>query len=91
MSDCVPYDKRRSSRFPRIGEVFILTMEHSDGRRAGLVWTTGLGCALYSTNSMASPTHVNWQEAQQLIWQARRERFRISQKQLEGTLPSNRS
>ena len=79
------------SDLPHMGEVFLLTMEHVDGRRAGMVWTSGLDCALYSTNGMPSPMHLSWQEAQELVWQARREHFRISQKQLDGRLPSCRS
>jgi hypothetical protein len=71
--------------------VFLLTMEHVDGRRAGMVWTSGLDCALYSTNRMRKPVHVTWQEAQELVWQARREHFRIRQARLDGQLPSRQS
>jgi hypothetical protein len=89
MTYLVPDETPRRSQFPQAGEVFLLTMQHADSRGAGLVWTTGLGCALYSTSSMSRPIHVSWQEAQELIWQARHDGFRISHRQLDGILPSS--
>jgi hypothetical protein len=33
---------------PQTGEVLLLTMVHADGPKAGMDWTSGLDCALYS-------------------------------------------